>query len=102
MASKLLAALSPLYSASTGEGMFGDVMGVKSRNAAVEAANVAAEEDKQKREAYAAAVRSRSAQGMKRGGSVKATAGVKKTSKVSTGKRGDGIARKGKTRGTQR
>jgi hypothetical protein len=80
MPDKFLAAVSPVYGAVTGEGMFGDLLGKKSEIAAEEAkaaaAKAQAEEDKARaeREAQAQADNAAWAKGMKRGGKVKSSA----------------------------
>ena len=88
MANSMLANLSPAYGMVKGEGAFGDVLGVKSQNAA--AAKIASDQADADRKAKIKAESQAFAQGrpMKKGGKVS-----------SASSRADGIAKKGKTRG---
>jgi hypothetical protein len=116
----LLGNLSPAYGAITGEGMFGNIAGVKSEKRA--AANaVASEEEKKKRDAQYMAVTGKPAP-YKKGGAVKSDlkqdksmikSALHKHEKAmhpgkpmtklrhggSASSRADGIAQQGKTRG---
>jgi len=117
---RLLANLSPAYGAATGEGIFGNVAGVRDEKNAATAA-VASEEEKKKRNAQYMAVTGKPAP-YKKGGTVKADrkqdkamikSALHKHEKAmhpgkpmtklrsggSASSRADGIAQQGKTRG---
>jgi hypothetical protein len=92
MANSMLANLSPAYGMIKGEGAFGDVLGVKSQNAAAAkiASDKAAADEAAVKKAELQAKSQAFAQGrpMKKGGKVS-----------SASSRADGIAQRGKTRG---
>jgi hypothetical protein len=88
--------LSPVYGAIKGEGMFGDLLGKKSENAAKIAADKAKADEAEAKKAEQAAKNTATLRSQGMGGGM----GMKKGGKVSSAsKRADGIATKGKTRG---
>jgi len=91
---KILGSISPMYGAVSGQGLFGNALGglgdVLGPTSGVLPA-IASEQRKSLRKRRAASEGGDDGEGMKRGGA------VKKASAAS--KRGDGIAKKGKTKG---
>lgn len=95
--------LSPVYGAIKGEGMFGDLLGKKSKNeaeAAKIAADKAAADEAEAKKAEQAAKNTAVLRSQGMGGGMGRGMGMKAGGKVSSAsKRADGIATKGKTRG---
>jgi membrane protein involved in colicin uptake len=92
--------LSPVYGAIKGEGMFGDLLGKKSKNeaAAKLAADKAAADEAEAKKAAQSAKNMAVLRSQGMGGGM--SGGMKKGGKVSSASsRADGIAVKGKTRG---
>jgi hypothetical protein len=90
---KLLGTISPVYGMATGQGLFGQGIGLLPA-IAKELRGDKEEEERKAAEAAAMAEASAAQGGMKRGGKVK-----KMASGGSASKRADGIAQRGKTRG---
>ena len=103
----ILGTVSPLYGAMNGQGVFGEVAGTAEKRRKDEADEAASQKEIAKNKiAYAmTAAGGNRTPGMKKGGTVKkavkpAKKVVKRNSSSSASKRADGIATKGKTRGT--